>query len=298
MKKYLLLMMAVFLLGSCNQTEELNIDSNQIRVKAEIASGSRATLTNFEVDDSFGLFAVERIDGLSIPVQVGGNYLNNEKMTYDGTEWSSQRTLYWSDSDVDYDFYGIYPYMDITSIDAQLFEVATDQSIMEDGNGMGAYEISDLMFAVDNGVKKGEEVSLAFKHMMSRVVVKVVKGAKYEGEIPTDIVVHIYNTATTAKVNWQKGSLEKYLYSGKKTIKMRPLIGGDEPVFDAIVVPQFIERSTPLVEITMGGIAYLLEYSMTFRPGYQHTIIVTLNTSPDQEKIEIQIDGEVEDWQQ
>ena len=67
--------------------------------------------------------------------------------------------------------------------------------------------------------------------------------------------------------------------------------------FEAIVVPQFIERTTPLIEITVGGIAYLMNYSMSFRPGYQHTITVTLNTSPDQEKIEIQIDGEVGGWQ-
>ena len=68
--------------------------------------------------------------------------------------------------------------------------------------------------------------------------------------------------------------------------------------FEAIVVPQFIERTTPLIEITMGGIAYLMNYSMSFRPGYQHTITVTLNTSPDQEKIEIQIDGEVGGWEE
>ena len=63
--------------------------------------------------------------------------------------------------------------------------------------------------------------------------------------------------------------------------------------FAAIVVPQFIERSTPLIEVTMEGIAYLLNYSMSFRPGYQHTVTVTLNTSPDQEKIEINISGDV-----
>ena len=57
-----------------------------------------------------------------------------------------------------------------------------------------------------------------------------------------------------------------------------------------------IERKTPLVEITMEGIAYLLNYSMTFLPGYEQTITVTLNTSPDQEKIEISIDGEVDNW--
>jgi hypothetical protein len=65
---------------------------------------------------------------------------------------------------------------------------------------------------------------------------------------------------------------------------------------DAIIVPQYIERRTPMIEITMGGIAYLLEYSISFRPGYQHTITVTLNTSPDQEKIDIAVDGVVDNW--
>jgi hypothetical protein len=37
---------------------------------------------------------------------------------------------------------------------------------------------------------------------------------------------------------------------------------------------------------------------MSFRPGYQHTITVTLNTSPDQEKIEIGIEGEVGGWEE
>ena len=137
------------------------------------------------------------------------------------------------------------------------------------------------------------EVKLTFNHLLSRLVVKVEKGPRYEGNIPDDIVTHLYNTATTAKVNYATGLLEKYVYSDNKTITMRKV---DNETFDAIVVPQFIEQSTPLVEITMGGIAYLLNYSMSFRPGYQHTITVTLNTSPDQEKIEISIDGEVGEW--
>lgn len=84
------------------------------------------------------------------------------------------------------------------------------------------------------------------------------------------------------------------LYSENKTIKMKQV---DGDTFEAIVVPQFIERSTPLVEVTMEGIAYLLEYDMSFRPGIQQTITVTLNTSPDQEKIEISIDGDTGNWE-
>jgi hypothetical protein len=70
-----------------------------------------------------------------------------------------------------------------------------------------------------------------------------------------------------------------------------------EDTFTAIVIPQNIEQRTPLFEVTMEGIAYLLNYSMSFRPGMQHTVTVTLNTSPDQEKIDISIDGDVGDWE-
>ena len=130
--------------------------------------------------------------------------------------------------------------------------------------------------------------------MMSRVVVKLERGENYEGELPEDITVHLYNTVTTAEVNFAKGSLQRYAYGEKETITMKRL---SSDTFAAIVVPQNIERRTPLVEITMEGIAYLLSYSTSFRPGYQHTITVTLNTSPEQEKIEIEIEGDVEDWE-
>jgi hypothetical protein len=292
MKKYIVMMGLMGLVASCNQSEDLPQDENVIRIEAEIA-GSRATRTSFEYGDCMGLYAVAYEGEVVAPLQIGGNYINNEEMTYSGQVWESNRTLYWNEAACD--FYGIYPYQTITSIDKQLFQIATDQSSLETDDALGGYEASDLMWAkAEKKTQKDGVVKLPFRHMMSRLVVKLEKGPKFEGELPKDVVTHVYNTATTAQVNWQKGTLEKYGMSETKTIKMRQV---DATTFDAIIVPQFIERSTPLVEITMEGIAYLLEYSMSFRPGYQHTITVTLNTSPDQEKIEIDIDGDISDWQ-
>lgn len=68
---------------------------------------------------------------------------------------------------------------------------------------------------------------------MSKMVVNVLKGEKFEGKIPDDITAHIYNTNVGCTAN--------------------------------------LERSTPLVELTMGGIVYLLDYSLSFRAGYVHT---------------------------
>ena len=119
-----------------------------------------------------------------------------------------------------------------------------------------------------------------------------VKGEKFEGELPEDIAVHIYNTVTTADLNLANGSVEKYALGSRNTITMKKLATDK---FEAVVIPQNIERRTPLIEISMGGIAYLLEYSLSFKPGYAHTINLTVNTSPDQEKFEISIDASTGD---
>ena len=64
----------------------------------------------------------------------------------------------------------------------------------------------------------------------------------------------------------------------------------------AVLVPQNIEKMTQLIEFTMEGVVYLFDYSLSFHASYAHTIAVTLNTSPNQEKIEISIDPGVEGW--
>lgn len=290
MKKYILLLGASAALMTACQNEPIDgptVDDNIIRIEANL--GTRATLDAFEVDDTISLYAVEYNNEEVAPLQVVGNYINNEPVTLTNSGWTTQRTLYWTDNKCD--FYAFYPYQEISSAHEQLFELQTDQNVE------GGYEQSDLMWAKTENIGKTDNngaVALQFNHLMSRVVVNLVKGESYEGELPDEITAHIYNTATTAQVDFADGSLEKYLYSDKKTITMRQI---DAASFDAIVVPQHIERSTPLIEITMEGIAYLLEYSISFRPGYQHTLTVTLNTSPDQEKIEINIDGEVGDWE-
>ncbi len=293
MKKYIALAALTLVAVGCNNVDNVEpTDPNVIRVEASL-NGTRVTLTDFEQNDVMGLFAVEYVDGVKQPLQVIGNYINNEPLTYDGAQWSAQSTLYWSQNACD--FYGVYPYMELETIKDFLFDVQTDQNSAKTAETLGGYEASDLMWAVDSNVKQSDgNVSLNFKHMMSRLVINLVKGDEYEGELPQEISAHIYNTATTALVDLSAGNLEKYALSGKNTITMRQV---DEDTFDAIVVPQHIERDTPLVEITMDGIAYLLEYSISFRPGYQHTINVVLNTSPDQEKIEISIDGEVGGWE-
>ena len=277
--------MAAFAAMISCQKEQGTVN-NEIMFDFSIPS-TKATTTGFENGDQVALYAVEYSSEEAPELQIAGNFINNEKLSYDGTSWAANRALYWSDKPCD--FYAIYPYQDLISVEEHSFNILSDQ------DADGGYEASDLLFAKAEAVERTDgKVSLQFRHIMSKCIVTITKGEKFEGEIPDDIVTHIYNTTTSAILNFANGSLQKDPQGARKTITMNKI---SNTRFEAVVIPQNIERRTPLIEVTMGGIAYLLEYSLSFKPGYVHTINLILNTSPDQEKIEISIDAGIEDMQ-
>ena len=294
MKKiFYIAFVAIIALASCNKAA-LEQDSNRIRFNMSIAGEqTKATASSFESGDAVSLYAVAYEAGEQMPLQIGGNWFNNERVAFDGTDWTADRTLYWAD--VACDFYALYPYQaSVASIEKYPFSIAVDQNTARTAQALGGYEASDLMYAYAENVSRSNAgVSLAFHHIMSKLVVRVVLGDNFEGEIPDDIVAHIYNTVTDCSVNWITGSVEKDAFGDKNTITMKKIVNNR---FEAVLVPQNIEKRTPLIELTMGGIAYLLEYSLSFRPGYVHYVDLTLNTSPDQEMIEISIDPGIGDW--
>lgn len=292
MKKLFYMTLALCALCACNKTAP-EVSDGTLRFRLSLPSGTKATASAFEAGDAVSLYAVEYDGAAQMPLQIGGNWINNEKLSFDGTEWSSARTLYWAGGACD--FYAFYPYQaTIGSVEEYPFSVAADQSSARAGEVLGGYEASDLLWASAQNVSRTDgTVDLSFHHMMSKLVVRVNKGEQFEGEIPDDIVAHVYNTVTDCSVDWAKGSVKKDAFGAKSTITMKKV---SNERFEAVLVPQNIEKRTPLIELSMGGIAYLLEYSLSFRPGYCHFVDLTLNTSPDQEMIEIAIDAEEGNW--
>ena len=286
MKRYITIIAVLAALISCQKEGPADVPGdNQIVFEFGLPA-TKATAENFEVGDKVSVWAVEYAAEEAPELQVGGNFLNNEMLTYDGSKWAG-RTMYWSEKPCD--FYAVYPYIQPSSVESYVFEIAADQNSPRTEDTLGGYEASDLLFAKAEKVSRADgKVSLKFRHMMSKCIVNVIKGEKFEGELPEDISVHIYNTVTTADLNLANGSIEKYALGNRNTITMKK-VSSDK--FEAVVIPQNIERRTPLIEISMGGIAYLMEYSLSFKPGYQHTINLIVNTSPDQEKFEISIDA-------
>ena len=260
-----------------------------------LAPGVKTKVSNnaFEASDMIGLYVTDYVDATTpMPLQISGNRANNLAVTFDGAVWTPSQTIYWG-ADMS-DVYAYYPYFEqVQDTESQFFAVATDQT----GEG---YEASDFLWAKAEGVKQSDgAVNLQMSHLMSKLTVKIVAGEDYVGSLPDDASVLLHSTVTGARVDLSKGSVSKDPYSGAKSIKMKKLgirtyEGVQAVVYEAIVVPQMLENSVPLLEINSKSVSYLLEDPFNFRPGVAYTYTATLNTSTT--SIKVDIGCELEDW--
>ena len=247
-----------------------------------------AAATVFEEGDKVGIFVTQA----DKPLQLGGNVVNNEAMTFSGNGWTAARTLYWDDGT--YNVYAYYPYINsLSSIEDQPFSVSLDQTTEKTSTAPGGYEASDLLHASCKGVAASDEpVNLIFRHIMSKLTIRLIKGEDFEGEMPATADVYIHNTGPTATVDLQAGVATRYVKGTRQTIKAQQ---EGAYSYSAIVVPQRVENRQPLVEVVMKGVSYMYESKFVFKPGVEHLVNLIITNNPDNVKIEI--GGEVENWQ-
>lgn len=284
-------------LASCQQSNfgVDAADNGQMRFCVSGPNGAtRVSGDTFEVGDNVGLYVADYANATTpTPLQISGNRANNETLCFDGAKWNTERTIYWGDSKAD--VYAYYPYFaEVEDVDSQPIAVATDQTVA------GAYEASDFLWAKASGVAQTDgAVALAMQHTMSRLVVRIMAGEDYVGSLPADATVHLHSTVTEAFVSLANGSVVKNPYGGAHSIKMRNLgirsfADGEAVVYEAIVVPQMLEGSVPLIEINSKSVSYLLEDAFNFKPSTSYTYTAVLNTSTT--AIKVEIGCEIEDW--
>ena len=256
-------------------------------VQTKVSAGA------FEEADQIGLYVTDYVNETTpMPLQISGNRANNSLVTFDGSVWTPEQTIYWGAGKSD--VYAYYPYHEtVSDVNKLYFEVATDQT----GKG---YELSDFLWAKAEGVSQTDgSVNLEMKHLLSKLTVKIVAGEDYVGSLPEDATVHLHSTVTNVNIDLENGAVVKDPYSGAKSIKMKNLgvrtfAGEKAVVYEAIVVPQMLENSVPLLEINSKSVSYLLEDPFNFRPGVAYTYTATLNTSTT--AIKVEIGCEIEDW--
>lgn len=291
MKKIFYISTILLLLVACSESGAEMDERPQICFDLGFIGQTRATASAFESGDVTGLYMTE-YDAAGTPasLQISGNAVNNAALRFDGSSWVASPTLYW-DKGVKYDVYGYYPYATPVSIDEHKFSVATDQSTAKTSKSLGGYEASDFLWARQTGVSYPDVVKLSFSHRMSRLVVNLVKGPDYEGDIPDDVTVKVHGTVTDALVDLGSGDVVKDQYGTAKTITMKR---DGTSVFSAIIVPQSIGSRQPLIEVITNNVSYLMESRFVFRQGVQHTINVTMDSDPN--KVKIEIGGEIKGW--
>ena len=293
MKKNLILIISLVALASCQKVElGQSLNDNQMRFSMSLETSTKATANEFEVGDKVGLFVVEYEGETSVPLQISGNWVNNAAASYNGSDWSTEKAIYWPESQNMVDVYGYYPYMGLISIDQQPFTVSLDQNSQRENSVLGGYEASDLLWAKASAVSPTpEHIELKYKHIMSRLEVRLVKGDRYIGNLPVFSELYIHNVVPSAVIDLTNGSVTKDMYATEATIKARRVNDG---LFEAIIVPQRLSSSVPLIELSSNGVSYLLESSFYFRNGKQHILELTINGNPDQ--IRVEIGGEIVDW--
>ncbi|MDE6377166.1 MAG: fimbrillin family protein [Duncaniella sp.] len=254
---------------------------------AHPSQAARVTDTDFESGDKVGLFVAPAGSTL----EIAGNEVNNEILTYTAGSWQARRALYWNAGT--WDAYAYYPAFDeVTSTTDQPFSVSTDQTVARSGETLGGYESSDFLHASATGLSaSANPVRLTFRHVMSRVTVRLIKGEDYDGDIPDDAVVIIHNTVPEATIDLEGGVATRYLRGSVASIKARKDATG---VYSAIIVPQRLDTRQPLVEVLAGGVSYIFDSKFVFKAGVNHLVNLVIDKNPDQLKIEI--GGELTNW--
>ena len=284
--KYTVIYLAAALLAatSCSK-EEGNSDNGQLLLAPALPNMSKATETEFESGDRFGIYAVEYKEDAPLPLQLSGNWANNSMALYNGTNWSISPVIWWNNASK-LDVIAYYPYnSNPNSVDNYLFTIEEDQR--ESG-----FTLSDLMWAKAKGAERSAgAVALNFRHKLSRLDIKLIRGDDFEGDIPADAVVRVMGTVSSAIMDMESGGIEKNPQGKEMTITAHQRGVGE---YSAIIVPQKILNQIPLVEILVNNVSYLVSSRFVFEEGVRHTLNITLNSDPN--KILITIGGGIEDW--
>lgn len=282
------MLMAVMTFTACQNSDVDDLDnskSGQREIVLDIVhpngNVTRATETAFEKSDQIGVY----VTAADASLQLGGNEVNNALFTYNGSTWTANKKVYWNDGK--HNVYAYYPYSEsVNDVEDYSFSVQEDQSTTKN------YTLSDFLWASATDVTaSASAVKMQFAHKLSCVVVKLVKGDNFEGNIPSDAEVYIYSTVAKASANLSTGDVSKDNYAGTSTIRC---LQKSATEYNAIVVPQNITSRRPLVEVIVGGVSYLMEGKISLKPGMRHTITVTLDKNP--EKVKIDIGGQIGNW--
>lgn len=257
------------LVFSCKRTEVTpQIPQQEEKIPINIATTiTRATDFGFQSGDVVGLYVVNQPAELAL----SGNHADNVPFTFTGSSWSSTTKLYWKDDSTPADFYCYYPYKEnVTSVTAYPVNVSEDQS--SDDN----YAASDFLWGkTENVSPTPDPVQITVRHLASRLKVVLKAGTGWTDDDIAAASVTLAGLKTEGSASLADGVLSA---QGEQKVVTPHNEGAG--VFKALVLPQSIENS-PLVRISIGDRQYVLDTTITFVSGKEHTCTVTIKRTSE-----------------
>lgn len=159
-------------------------------------------------------------------------------------------------------------------------EMPASISVLEDQSTKEAYCESDLLYAVSTNVPYSEEIiTLDFKHLLSKIEIKLTAGSGVDLSKVTS--VKVLNTQLAADITLKNSeAIATAITPTGDTADITAYKSSDNNgvYAEAIVIPQ--EVSGTFVEVTVGGTPYYYTIlTQTLKSGYKYILNLTVGES-------------------
>lgn len=253
---------------ACTKEDQVSLNNQRIPIQISCNQISRANDSTYETNDEVGIFVVNYTNGNPGSLAVSGNQADNERFTFNGTNWTPDETIYWKDQSTAADFYAYYPYSESVNISAHPFSVMADQSTEDN------FWASDFLWGKATKVTPtSAAVPIVTNHSLSKILLAIEPGNGFTEEswAAATKSVKICNVKTNATIDLASGVATATGDDGE----IIPLAtdGG----YKAMIVPQTIADNSKLIVVTVDGTEYVYRTGITFKANTQHRFVITVN---------------------
>lgn len=263
---------AMLLAAACSETlsddcpESRPAQPRTIRIAPLIAT--RVSDTHFDPDDRIGV---------TLQLQSGSRYLDNQQFVFDGTQFAADDVVWYDSEEETATLFACYPYLS-AGLPAQ-FTVRSDQR-------NGGYDASNLIGACNKGVTPtAEAVQMTFRHLMSRIDIEIeaadevnIGQITLSGLLPTVAIDWEQLTAGTAS-----GTAAEIVASPKTA--NRSYVAAVPPQTATMQVTVTTDRSTLTKRLA----------KLEMRQGMYYTLQLAIREAD--ESLELVVKGEIENWE-
>ena len=275
MKRLLLYVIMCCTMLACTKEDQVSLNNQRIPIQISCNQISRANDSTYETNDEVGIFVVNYTNGNPGSLAVSGNQADNERFTFNGTNWTPDETIYWKDQSTAADFYAYYPYSESVNISAHPFSVMADQSTEDN------FWASDFLWGkAANVTPTSAAVPIVTNHSLSKILLAIEPGNGFTEEswAAATKSVKICNVKTNATIDLASGVATATGDDGEIVPFLSvPTTSGVNPSYKAMIVPQTIADNSKLIVVTVDGTEYVYRAGITFKANTQHRFVVTVN---------------------